>query len=149
MYEVKKITVAAQIINVEIKGYWRDKNKTALPEHSGIYFVYESIYNPEDNTVALKRLIYIGESADVKDRILKHEMYSTWKRYVEAGSELVFSSGPVDPVNRNRVEAAYINYHKPPANTSCLNSFNYDQTTVVSTGKVKFLDKTFTVFRTF
>ncbi|MBS4065294.1 MAG: hypothetical protein KGZ74_12080 [Chitinophagaceae bacterium] len=139
--------MAAETFNVDIKGYWRDRNKADIPRHSGVYFVYTGTYDSIKNTVDLKRLIYIGEAENVNDRIQNHEKYSIWLRYLQNGEELVFSTGEVAAISRARVEAAYIFKHKPPANTEYLNSFPFDQTTIVSSGKTKFLNTHFTVHR--
>lgn len=134
--------------NININGYWRDKNKKGLPSHSGVYFVYEAQYVESNDTVSLLKLIYIGEAGNVNERILVHEKYALWQRYVNPGNELCFSTGYIESSNRCRVEAAYIFRHKPPANSSCKEAFSYDTTTVVSSGKTALLDHNFTVNRT-
>jgi len=140
--------MSAQTFSVEIQGYWRDKNKSGIPNHSGVYFVYVAVYNQQDDTVSLKKLIYIGESDDVNDRIQNHEKYDIWKGYLSQGQELCFSTGKVNGNDRFRVEAAYIFKHKPPVNTEYVNSFPFDQTTIISTGKTALLNTNFTVYRT-
>lgn len=32
--------MATQAFNIDIQGYWRDKDKSDIPKHSGVYFVY-------------------------------------------------------------------------------------------------------------
>ena len=140
--------MAAQTFNVDIQGYWRDQNKSGIPSHSGVYFVYVASYNQQTDKLTLNRLIYIGESDNVNKRIQNHEKYDEWKRYLSSGTELCFSTGQVDGDNRFRVEAAYIFKHKPPVNTEYVDSFPFDQTTVVSTGRTALLNTNFTVYRT-
>ncbi|MCK9220770.1 MAG: GIY-YIG nuclease family protein [Bacteroidales bacterium] len=140
--------MAAQTFNVDIQGYWRERNKSGIPNHSGVYFVYEATYNAGNETVTLLRLIYIGESENVRDRISNHEKLNDWLRYVRTGNELCYSTGSVQSTNRERVEAAYIFKHKPPVNDEYKNSFPFDQTTIISTGKTALLDTNFTVYRT-
>lgn len=140
--------MATKTFNVSIQGYYRDKNKSSIPSHSGVYFVYVATYNAQTDKVTLHRLIYIGESDNVNSRIQSHEKYETWQRYLSPGQELCFSTGQVIGDDRFRVEAAYIFQHKPPVNTEYINSFPFDQTTVISTGETALLNKNFTVYRT-
>lgn len=139
--------MAAETFSVEIDGYWRDKNKAGVPNHSGVYFVYTGTYNPMNDTVNIRSLIYIGEAENVNTRIQNHEKYGLWLRYLQNGEELMFSTGEVRGINRLRVEAAYIFKHKPPANTEYVNSFPFDQTTIISSGKTALLNSSFTVNR--
>ena len=39
-------------------GYWRECNKNGLPTYPGIYLVYRSRYNPQNDTVSLVEIIY-------------------------------------------------------------------------------------------
>lgn len=140
--------MAVQSFNVTIRGYWRDQNKSNIPSHSGVYFVYVCTNNQQTNLVTLLRLIYIGESDNVNTRIQNHEKYDEWKRYLSPGQELCFSTGSVNSIYRARVEAAYIFKHKPPLNTEYKDSFPFDQTTVISDGQTVLLNTNFTVHRT-
>jgi excinuclease UvrABC nuclease subunit len=137
--------MATQIFNENIEGYWRDKNKGGIPDHSGVYFVYEASYNSDNDTVSLRRLIYIGEAVNVRERIGSHEKYNEWLNYVGLGNELCFSTGYVESSNRNRVEAAYIFQHKPPVNIDYKSSFPFEQTTIISSGKTALLNTSFIV----
>lgn len=140
--------MAATTFNVIINGYFRDSNKTGIPNFTGVYFVYTSTYNPQNNTVILDNLIYIGESDHVNLRIQNHEKYNIWRSYLKPGQELCYSVGQVANDDRFRVEAAYIFKHKPPVNTEYVNAFPFDQTTINSLGETIFIDRLFTVFRT-
>jgi len=140
--------MATKIFNMNIQGYWRDENKSDIPSHSGVYFVYVASYNVKTNEVTLYSLIYIGESDNVNSRIQNHEKYDEWKTYLSQGQELCFSTCQIDSDYRLRVEAVYIFNHKPAVNTEYKNSFPFDQTTVVSTGVTNLLNTNFTVYRT-
>lgn len=140
--------MAVQTFNVNILDYWRDINRSGIPDHSGVYFVYAATYNQNDETVSLKKLIYIGESENVNYRIQNHERYHEWRGHLLIGQELCFSTGFVESNYRHRVEAAYIFQHKPPANIEYKYTFPFDQTTIVSTGKTALLNTNFTVYRT-
>jgi excinuclease UvrABC nuclease subunit len=140
--------MAAKTFNTDIQGYWRDQNKSGIPNHSGVYFVYVASHSVQTDKVTLHRLIYIGESDNVNSRIQTHEKYDEWRTYLSPGQELCYSTCRIDGEDRFRVEAAYIYEHKPPVNTEYKNSFPFDQTTVVSTGKTALLNTNFTVYRT-
>lgn len=140
--------MTAQAFEVSIEGYWRDKNKSGIPNHSGVYFVYEATYNQYDDTVSLHKLIYIGEALNVHDRIINHEKRNNWLKHVRLGNELCFSTGYTEPYFRARIEAAYIFRHKPPENIEYKNEFPFDTTTIKSSGKTALLDTNFIVYRT-
>jgi excinuclease UvrABC nuclease subunit len=140
--------MAAQTFAIEFDGYWRESKKSGIPSKSGIYCVYACAYDSEKNTVSIKRLIYIGESADVKDRIANHEKTSAWEKHLKSGEELCFSFGGVATTSRVRCEAAMVYKHKPPVNTEYVDSFPFDQTTISLSGETALLTKSFTVNRT-
>ncbi|MEN8193192.1 MAG: GIY-YIG nuclease family protein [Bacteroidota bacterium] len=140
--------MAAQTYNVEIQGYWRDINKSRIPNHSGVYFVYDATHNKDRGTITINKLIYIGESEHVRDRIKDHEKYESWLNYIRWSHVLCFSTCMVEPDSRERVEAAYIFKLKPPANEDYLNSFPFDETAVKSKGKVALVHPNFSVHRT-
>jgi len=140
--------MAVKTFNTNIQGFWRDKDKSSFPHHSGVYFVYVSSYNTQTKRLTLHKLIYIGESKDVNTRINGHEKYEVWKKYLSNGQELSFYTCKIDGDDRFRVEAAYIFKHKPPVNTEYKDSFPFDQTKIVSTGKTILINTNFTVYRT-
>lgn len=140
--------MAAQSYTIDFDGYWREPNKGSVPSESGIYCVYSCEFNTSAKTVALKKLIYIGESDDVNGRIANHEKLPDWQRHVKQGQVLCYSFGPVPSANRVRCEAAMIFRHKPPENTEYTTAFPFDKTTITLTGKTALLDTSFTVQRT-
>lgn len=139
--------MAEKTISVEFDGYWRDENKGGLPANSGVYCVYECTHNVKKKNVTIHKLIYIGESANVKDRVANHEKYGDWLKHVKKGNELCFSFGGVGSTDRNRAEAAMIFKHKPPENEEYKNSFPFDKTTMSLSGKTAELTTNFTVDR--
>ena len=140
--------MATETFDINIEGYWADSRKDYIPNHSGVYFVFECTFNEVAKTVNIHSLIYIGESDEVRDRILNHEKYYDWKKYVRPGNTLCFSIGEVSESYRERAEAAYIFRHKPPENEEYTDSFPFDQTTVNSSGRTDLLDQSFTVYFT-
>jgi len=133
---------------LNIFGYWRDKNIICLPKQPGVYFVYETSYNRDDDALSFQRLLYIGEADDVKDRILKHDKYSDWLKYIRFGNELCYSMVHVESTYRERIEAAYIYKHKPPANEEYKNNFPFNKTRVKSSGETELLNVDFTIDKT-
>lgn len=138
----------AKTITLNFDGYWREVNKAGIPAKSGVYAVYVCKYNPSEKTVTLKKLIYIGEAEDVNDRIEHHEKWEEWREEVPEGSEICFSFAGVTSPDRERAECALIYHHKPDCNDECKDSFPYEDTTVVSTGKHTLIESPITVERT-
>lgn len=137
-----------QSFSVKIDGYWREGSISGMPAHSGVYFVYVGSYYKPSDSVVLQKLIYIGEAGDVKDRISKHELWDIWKKHLGQGQELCFSTGYVGSTNREQIEAAYINKHKPIENTEYKYNFPFDDTTISSSGQTALLSTYFTVYKT-
>ena len=133
-------------ISLEFDGYWREAKKEYLPEVSGIYCVYACTYNPTESTVSLRTLLYVGESDDVRERLVNHERLQDWKRLLRGGETLCYSVAEVSSNDRVRAEAAVIFRHKPPCNTEYKNRFPFENTVIKTSGKNKFLDAEFTVF---
>jgi hypothetical protein len=140
--------MAEQTIVIHIQGFWRDQHKNDLKDSPGIFFVYEAKFNKTDQTVDLLHLIYIGDADNIRTGILNHESYPLWQKSLTPGNELCYAFAPVDSYYRERVKAAYILTHKPPANTNTNESFQYDKTTLVSTGSAALVDPVITVRRT-
>lgn len=127
-------------------GYWRAGAVAGLPASSGIYCVYACTHNAQSRTVSLKRLLYIGEAANIRDRVTIHERWDDWRRRLNFGEELCFNAALISPqADRERAEAAMIFKHKPPCNTQCVDSFPFDTTTIWTSGKNALLYPQFTV----
>jgi hypothetical protein len=135
-------------IPVQFKGYWRDVNSWAMPNYSGVYVVYASTNCWWDNTVDLRRIIYIGEAKDVSHRIRTHERKQDWRSYLRYGEELAYAVSQVPAHVRLRTEAALIHRHSPPANVEFTLYFPFDETRVLVTGESFALRSDFVVERT-
>jgi excinuclease UvrABC nuclease subunit len=141
--------MVAKSYGLDFDGYWREPNVGGLPSKSGIYCVYACTYDATAQTVDLKRLLYIGEAADVHGRVKTHEGWQTWKKQLQAGQASCVSAAMIaGESDRQRAEAAMIFKHKPPCNTEYGNAFPFDSTTVTVTGKTALLYTSFTVQRT-
>ena len=139
--------MAEQSYTITFDGYWREKNIGGIPAKSGIYCVYTCIYNIEKKNITIDKLIYIGESEDVNNRIKTHEKLIEWKRYLKSGETLCFSFGAISSNARNRCEAAIIFKHQPPVNTEYKVAFPFDKTNVKLSGKISKLVASFVVRR--
>ncbi len=146
------MVILTKTINLSFSGYWREEHKGSIPNESGIYGVYTCNYIPpkEDKkrSVTLKKLIYIGEAKEVRDRISEHEKWDEWRKELAEKEQICFTFAPENKSNREQSECALIFYHKPNCNEKCKDSFPYEETTVTSTGKHKFIKSPITVKKT-
>ena len=110
--------MAAKSYSLDYDGYWRAPNISGLPANSGIYCVCACVHNVSVKTVTLRRLLYIGEAENVRNRIANHERWDDWVRELKAGEELCFNAALISPTaDRERAEAAMI--PSPQAAVQC------------------------------
>ena len=141
--------MATQTYQLTFDGYWLAANVGGLPDQSGIYGVYAGAYNQQANTVALNRLLYLGEAAAVRSRVVNHDRLPDWKCLLKPGEILCFNVALISPDGaRRRAEAAMIFKHKPPCNTEYVDNFPFDTTSVTTGGKNALMQSSFTVVRT-
>lgn len=140
--------MASRSFTLNFDGYWRGLNIDWIPDRPGVYCVYACNHIAKENLVTLNRLLYVGESADMKRRVAGHEKWGEWQRQLRGGEELCFSAALISPPDdRLRAEAATVHHHKPPCNTEYIHAFPFDQTTIMTTGRNALLATSFTVFR--
>ena len=123
-------------------GYWRECNKNGLPTYSGIYLVYRSRYNPQNDTVSLVEIIYIGKTENIHDRIIKHEKYDLFVSQLREHEELCYSCAEVVE-DIDLVENALIFAQKPVLNDQGKDSYNYSRAHFVLDGsctRMKYTD---------
>jgi len=137
--------MAEQSFTQNFDGYWRESNKNGLPKQSGIYCVYECTYNESTKYVSITKLLYIGESEDVNQRIANHERLEDWKKQLSKGCILCYSFTPISSNFRTRVEAALIKAHRPICNTEYVNEFPFERTNVTTKGQNYLLKTSFSV----
>ena len=129
-------------IELEFIGYYDDRNDDEIIDTSGIYCVYAVKSKHQ------VRLIYIGESENVRTRLIKHNRYDDWVNELTKGEKLYFSYAKASSTDRERAEAALINYHVPPLNDEHTINFSYLDTTIKLSGDILELSEEFTVYRT-
>ena len=138
--------VVSQSYALKFEGYWSEEIIKNIPNKSGVYCAYACNNNPE--TVRIRSLIYIGEAANVNDRIVKHEKWPKWRKHLKKGEEICFNFASVQSTDRDRVEAALVFQHKPPENTDYVDTFPFDETELTTSDHNKLLTARFTVRRT-
>jgi hypothetical protein len=136
--------MSARTFNLNIQGYWRDKNKVGIPNHCGIYLVYETFYNSETDTVTVINIIFIGNAEHVRDAIVQSQILEKWKSYIKEGNELSYCTAFLEKESFDQVTSALVYYLKPKDNPP-ITLFIYDQTTIISAGKTILIDNVFTV----
>lgn len=139
--------MTAKSYSLGYQGYWPEVNAKSIPAQSGVYSVYACRYNRAEDTVSIRKLFYIGEAQNVRNRVAGHEKLPIWRLHLAAGEELCFNFSPI-VADRVRVEAALIHRHKPPENSEYVSIFPYETTTVSTSGRNRFLASHFTVYPT-
>jgi hypothetical protein len=133
---------------LECDGYWLEAGLGNLPAKSGAYGVYACTYDTVRNTVSLRELIYIGEGANVRDRVSGHDKWAAWRGQLKSGEVLCFNAALIAGEGERQRAAAMIFKHKPRCNTTYVDAFPFDTTTVSTSGKNALMQSLFTVQRT-
>lgn len=130
--------MANQSINeysLYFQGYWREINKGGVPSKSGIYLVYRCLYDPEQNTVGLKEIIYIGQAENAHERIANHDKLDEFKAKLQQGEELCYAFAEVEKDNLDIVENALVFAQKPILNDKLKDKFNYSPVAIKLDGR--------------
>lgn len=137
--------MATETFRVIIEGYWKDeKANDKLPRYPGLFFAFEA--RPNTSGVTLLRLIYVGASDKVRDGILAFRKNFDEVRFLREGNILCYHAAWVaEAANRERMQAAFIYAHKPPANDKFKYRFPYAETRIITEGQMGFLKEDFTV----
>jgi len=137
--------MAAKTISLNFDGYWTEAETSEIPKQSGVFIVYACTKDGAE-TSFFKKVIYIGESENVNQRIAKHKKWPLWRKYRSA-SQICFSFAPVPDPDKKRSAGALIYKHKPPVNDGYIAMFPFDETTMELSGKIALLNRSFTVKR--
>ena len=135
--------MAAKTISLKFDGYWTEAEISGIPKQSGVFVVYACTKDGQE-TSFLKKVIYIGESENVNERIAKHKKWPLWRKHCGA-NQICFSFADVSNRDRKRSEVALIYKHKPPVNDGYIVIFPFDETTMELSGKIGLLIRRFTV----
>ncbi len=133
---------------LEFRGYKLEGTEDTFEHDSGIYCVYACTYNPVENTVRIRQLLYIGKAEDFNVRHHNHNKKPEWKAQLLPSEKLCYSRAHLDVGSLDICEAAMIFKHKPVCNDNADVDFHHDTTHVQTTGKNILLHTDFTVCRT-
>lgn len=137
--------MAEQYLSLGLLGYWRDVEANLIPEDAGLFLVHRCAYDPQQDSLSVHRLIYVGKSRNVRHRITHHDAKPQWERYLEPGEELCYSISPVSHVYRERCLAALVFANQPPCNEQYRDVFPFDTTRMSLSGKTRVLKSSFIV----
>lgn len=136
--------IEAERFTIRIRGCWRyGRAGGKIPQYPGIYFLFEAKKDGE-KTVPI-RLLFVGSADNVRDGILAFNRIFHPAKYLRHGNFLCYHTAAVPSAARERVMAAFIYTHKPPANDRYKYKFPFPPTWVQSEGKTVFLKENFTV----
>ena len=113
--------------NIQFEGYWLEQNKNDVPAKSGVYLVYRGKYNQGNNSVDLFEIIYIGQSVNMRERIVNHDHIHTFVDALNFGETLCYSCAPVDENDLDVVENALIIAQKPRLNETRQCNLDYSE----------------------
>lgn len=124
--------------HINFVGYWSIAS-IGVAACPGIYCIFSG------TSTRVNRLLYIGESYNIEDRIRNHEKYYDWA-YAANGQALFFTVAALSPtIDRSQLEAALIHWYKPTCNVEYVHNFPFPTTTVSMRGPIESLNKHFTV----
>ena len=138
--------MATKTISLYFDGYWMEPEISEVPKQSGIFVVYACAKDAQEAAFVLKKVIYIGESENVNQRIAKYKEWPFWKNHCGA-HQICFSFAHVADQYRKRSEAALIYKHKPPVNERYIVTYPFDETSINLSGKIGLLSRNYTVNR--
>ncbi len=134
-------TVNMKKFSLHFDGYWREINKKYIPEDSGIYLIYTCRNNPENNTVSLSELIYIGQAVNLRKRIANHNE-EEFQEVLSSGETLCYACASVDKSNLNIVENGMVFAEKPPYNTALRDKYDHEDSQFEIDGRCELLNYT-------
>ena len=127
-------------------GFWREAQKAWITPCAGIYCVYACTYLADVQKVRLDKLLYVGQSENVNERILSHEKASYWNAFLQPAQELCYSVAEVQKVHiRDICEAALIYVAHPCCNTALTGGYGHESAKIYLSGAIGLLPSCFTV----
>ena len=126
---------------------FREYQRHGLPRKPGIYCVYSASFR----LGKIWDLLYIGRATNIWKRVdpNTHRGWPDWEDHVNdgpPGRNLLFTAASTSS-DLKRVEDALIYWSKPLFNTTGVESFSHDETTITTAGDNYLLDTRFTVGR--
>lgn len=125
--------------SILFEGYWLERNKRYVPAKSGVYMVYRGKYNQEKNNVELYEIIYIGQSVNMRERIVNHDHIQAFEETLILGETLCYSCAELDVTDLDIVENALIIAQKPRLNETKQSSLDYSEKRFQVSGRCSLL----------
>lgn len=125
--------------NIQFEGYWLERNKKDVPAKCGVYMVYRGKYNQEKNSVDLYEIIYIGQSVNMRERIVNHDHIEAFEDALNYGETLCYSCAAVDEGDLDLVENALIIAQKPCLNETKQSNLDYSEKRFQVSGRCSLL----------
>ena len=100
-------------------GYWLQAFVRDMPSEPGVFCVYNGIFQEQNNTVSLNKLLYIEDAKDINAQIKKHLDSETWNDWILSNEQLCFSCATdsnISVSDWSRICDALIYKHKPLLN---------------------------------
>lgn len=133
-------------ISMTFDGFWRDAKKQWITPCAGIYCVYACTYLADIQKVHLDRLLYVGQSENINERIMSHERAPYWNTFLNPMQELCYSISEVRQAHiRDICEAALIYVAHPCCNTALTGSYGQESAKFSLSGAIGLLPSCFTV----
>lgn len=133
--------------SILFEGYWLERNKSHVPEKSGVYMVYRGKFNQEKNNVELYEIIYIGQSINMRDRIVNHDHIQAFEATLNFGETLCYTCAAIDEKDLDIVENALIIAQNPRLNETKQSGLDYSEKRFQVSGRcalLKYTDFTIT-----
>jgi len=139
--------MAKERIELKFEGYWRSDRAREIPPEGGIYCVFEARMKLATGELRPLRLIYVGSGSNVREQISGHQKQDEWKKHLGPGNHLAFSIAALAADKRKFAEAALVYEFKPPVNKMYKDSYPFDRTILIISGKTELLKGVVTVKR--
>lgn len=126
-----------RVFNINFTGLLDDTERNQFKREQGIYCVYVGKQN--NNTITPRKLVYIGETGDFRDRHYdkEHEHHQDFLDECREGEEVFYNyavTTGITDADRVRVQDALIHELQPSINISATESFNHPDTIVIVKG---------------
>lgn len=113
--------------SVWFDGFWSEDEFSEIPRSSGIYCVYATLSTDDIGEPNLMNFLYVGQAANIRDRVKKHDRLDDWKSVAEniGVDEIVLAVGDVNTTRKRSksdqteldiVERAIIHRYLQPCN---------------------------------
>lgn len=127
-----------KVFDINFTGLLDDSERDRFKREQGIYCVY--VGKQDEKTVTPRKLVYIGETGDFRDRHYdkEHEHHQDFLNECRDGEEVFYNyaiTSGYEEKDRVRVQDALIFELQPSINTSSTESFNHPKTIVNVKGK--------------